>query len=35
MILAPAELRVGVMTAILGGPVFVWLARSLRPGEAR
>ncbi len=35
LILAPAEVRVGVMTAILGGPVFVWIARSLRPGEAR
>ncbi|GHC60288.1 FecCD family ABC transporter permease [Neogemmobacter tilapiae] len=35
MILAPAEVRVGVMTAILGGPVFVWIARSLRLGEVR
>lgn len=35
LVLAPAEVRVGVMTAILGGPVFIWIARSLRPGEAR
>lgn len=35
MILAPAEVRVGIMTAILGGPVFIWIARSLRPGEQR
>lgn len=35
LLLAPAEIRVGVMTAILGGPAFIWIARSLRPGEAR
>lgn len=35
IVLAPAEVRVGVMTAILGGPVFIWIARSLRPGEVR
>ncbi len=35
LILAPVEVRVGIMTAILGGPVFIWIARSLRPGEVR
>lgn len=35
LVLAPAEVRVGVMTAILGGPVFIWIARSLRAGEVR
>lgn len=31
-ILAPAEVRVGIMTAIIGGPVFVLTVRRLRPG---
>ncbi|MES2666235.1 MAG: iron ABC transporter permease [Pseudomonadota bacterium] len=35
LVLAPAEVRVGVMTAIIGGPVFIWIARTLRPGEQR
>ena len=32
LIFAPAELGVGVMTALLGGPVFVMIARRLLPG---
>lgn len=32
VVLAPAEVRAGVMTALLGAPVFVWLARRVRPG---
>ena len=33
LVLAPSEVRVGVMTALIGGPVFLWIARSVRPGE--
>lgn len=33
LILAPAEVRVGVMTALIGGPVFIWIARRLQPGS--
>lgn len=32
VILAPSEVRVGTMTALLGAPVFVLIARRLRPG---
>ncbi|MEO1344719.1 MAG: iron ABC transporter permease [Pseudomonadota bacterium] len=32
LILAPEEVRAGVVVALLGGPVFVWIARSLKPG---
>ncbi|MEQ8922264.1 MAG: iron ABC transporter permease [Roseovarius sp.] len=32
IILAPGEVRAGIMVALLGGPVFVWIARRLRPG---
>ncbi|MGQ4273845.1 FecCD family ABC transporter permease [Terrihabitans sp. B22-R8] len=32
LIFAPAEVRVGVMTGLIGGPVFVWIARRLKPG---
>ncbi|QHQ35138.1 FecCD family ABC transporter permease [Algicella marina] len=32
LLLAPSEIRAGVMTALLGGPVFLWLARRIRPG---
>jgi ABC-type Fe3+-siderophore transport system permease subunit len=28
--LAPAEIPVGVVTAMLGGPFFIWLLRSRR-----
>jgi iron complex transport system permease protein len=28
--LAPAEIPVGVITAMLGGPFFIWLLRSKR-----
>jgi iron complex transport system permease protein len=28
--LAPAEIPVGVVTAALGGPFFIWLLRSRR-----
>lgn len=30
LILAPAEVRVGIMTALIGGPVFIWIARTLQ-----
>lgn len=30
LVLAPAEVRVGIMTALIGGPVFVWIARTLQ-----
>ncbi|ESR24523.1 FecCD family ABC transporter permease [Lutibaculum baratangense] len=33
LIFAPAEIRAGIMTALLGGPVFVLIARRLKPGE--
>lgn len=33
LVLAPAEVRVGVMTALAGGPVFVWIARRLHTGQ--
>jgi iron complex transport system permease protein len=29
-VLAPTEIPVGVMTAMAGGPVFIWLLRSRR-----
>ncbi|WP_185983456.1 FecCD family ABC transporter permease [Aureimonas mangrovi] len=32
LLLAPAEVRVGVMTALMGGPVFIWIARGLKGG---
>lgn len=32
LLMAPAEIRAGVMTALLGGPVFVMIARRIRPG---
>nr|WP_246753090.1 iron ABC transporter permease [Sinorhizobium sp. BG8] len=34
LVLAPAEIRVGIMTALIGAPVFIWIARRLRPGAA-
>lgn len=33
LVLAPSEVRVGVMTALIGGPVFLWIVRGVRPGE--
>ncbi|WP_182085394.1 iron ABC transporter permease [Aureimonas sp. ME7] len=32
LIIAPAEVRAGVMTALAGGPAFVWIARRLASG---
>ncbi|MEM9635426.1 MAG: iron ABC transporter permease [Pseudomonadota bacterium] len=32
LVFAPAEIRAGVMTALIGGPVFVLIARRLSPG---
>ncbi|WP_102224430.1 FecCD family ABC transporter permease [Acidimangrovimonas sediminis] len=32
LVLAPAEVRAGIMTAVIGGPVFIALARRVRPG---
>jgi iron complex transport system permease protein len=34
LILAPAEIRVGIMTALMGAPMFIWIARRLRPGAS-
>jgi iron complex transport system permease protein len=31
-ILAPVEIPVGVITALLGGPFFIWMLRSRRAG---
>ena len=31
--LAPADLPVGVVTALLGGPFFIWLLRTRRRGS--
>ncbi|WP_109464656.1 FecCD family ABC transporter permease [Albibacillus kandeliae] len=32
VVMAPSEVRAGIMTALLGGPVFLVIARRLRPG---
>lgn len=32
VVLPPGEVKAGVMTALIGGPVFIWLARRIRPG---
>ena len=32
MVFAPSEVRVGIMTGLLGAPVFILIARRLRPG---
>ncbi|MCE6951497.1 iron ABC transporter permease [Cereibacter sphaeroides] len=32
VLIAPAEVRAGVMTALIGGPVFILIARRIRPG---
>ncbi|MBJ3778717.1 FecCD family ABC transporter permease [Acuticoccus mangrovi] len=34
LVFAPAEIRAGVMTALLGGPAFVLIARRLGPGAS-
>ncbi len=34
LVFAPAEIRAGVMTALIGGPVFVLIARRLGPGAS-
>lgn len=34
VVVAPAELPIGVITALLGGPFFLWLLLRLRIGEA-
>ncbi|KQT53150.1 hypothetical protein ASG43_19430 [Aureimonas sp. Leaf454] len=34
LVLAPAEVRVGIMTALIGGPVFIAIARRLQGGRA-
>lgn len=33
LVIAPAEVRVGIMTALVGGPVFIWIARGLLNGR--
>ena len=35
VVIAPAELPVGVITALLGGPFFLWLLVRERLGQAR
>ncbi len=32
LVLPPGEVRAGVMTAVIGGPVFVFIARRMRQG---
>lgn len=32
LLVAPAEIRVGIMTALIGAPAFIWIARRLKPG---
>ncbi|TWF58296.1 FecCD family ABC transporter permease [Neorhizobium alkalisoli] len=34
LILAPSEIRVGIMTALIGAPMFIFIARRLRPGAS-
>ena len=34
LLLAPSEIRAGIMTALIGGPVFLWIARRIRPGAS-
>jgi iron complex transport system permease protein len=34
VVVAPAELPIGVLTALLGGPFFLWLLLRTRIGEA-
>lgn len=33
LLMAPSEIRAGIMTALIGGPVFLWIARRIRPGS--
>lgn len=33
IILAPQEVRAGIMTALLGAPIFLWAARRVSPGQ--
>ena len=33
VVLAPAEIPVGIVTALLGGPFFLWILLSKKPGE--
>jgi iron complex transport system permease protein len=35
VVVAPAELPIGVLTALLGGPFFLWLLMRTRIGEAQ
>jgi len=32
LVIPPAEIRVGTMTALIGAPMFIWMARRLRAG---
>lgn len=32
LVMIPGEVRAGIMTAIIGGPVFIWIARRLQSG---
>lgn len=33
LIVPPTEIRAGIVTALIGGPVFILIARNLRPGQ--
>ena len=33
-LLSPAELPLGVLTALIGAPFFLWLLRKMRSGES-
>ena len=35
MVIAPEELPVGILTAVAGGPVFIWMLRRRGGGRAR
>lgn len=34
IVIPPAEIRVGTMTALIGAPMFIWMARRLRAGAS-
>lgn len=32
LVMPPSEVKAGLMVALIGGPLFIWLARHIRPG---
>ncbi len=32
LVMPPSEVKAGLMVALIGGPLFIWLARRIRPG---